>query len=53
MPMEIHELVIRVTVADPETPAPDWDALRRMLRAELLELCQDEIQTQLQRTGER
>lgn len=53
MPIEIHELIVRVTVADPEKPAPDWEALQRRLRAELLELCQEQIQAQLQRVSER
>ena len=53
MPLEIHELVIRVTVAEPQAPAPDWEALRHRLKAELLQACQEEIQAQLQRVGER
>ena len=53
MPIEIHELIIRVTVVESETPAPNWEALQRRLKAEVLEQCQERIETALQRTAER
>jgi hypothetical protein len=53
MPLEIHELVIRVTVAEPESQPTNWEALQRRLKTELLEACRDEIQAQLQRVEER
>jgi hypothetical protein len=53
MTMEIHELVIRVTVVEPDTVAPDWAALERRLKAELRDVYQEEIQAQLQRMAER
>jgi hypothetical protein len=54
MTIEIQELAIRVTVTDqPAHAEPDWQHALQRLKQELLELCQEEIQAQLQRAAER
>ena len=54
MPIEIGELVVRISVSEGRAAAPaDWEAALRRLRRELMERCREQIAAQLQRDNER
>jgi hypothetical protein len=54
MPVEIGELVVRISVVDAHAvPAAAWDEALRRLRQEIMERCREEIAAQRQRDNER
>lgn len=54
MPIEIGELVVRISVTDAQAaPQADWEAALRRLRQEIMERCREEIAAQRQRDDER
>ncbi len=54
MPIEIHELTIRLVVTDPPAGAtPDWEAALQQAKQEILEQCQETVRAQLQHASER
>jgi hypothetical protein len=54
MPVEIGELVVRISVTDAHAaPQADLEAALRRLRQEIMERCREEIAARLQKDSER
>lgn len=54
MPIEIHELTVRITVSDEQAkPHLEWEAALQRLKQEMMEYCREEVEARQLRVAER